>query len=193
MDPGKEGRWLERALLSLDGSARLIDTVRKVHNLGSSPMTSVDLDVLLPEVISQILPKKDGGEIIYSGMHDAVVNGTDLLPDLFTNLIDNAVKHSGGRVNIAVTVRPYHAQGMDYVRVDIADNGPGISDQVKERLFTRGERGRTRAPGHGMGLFLVANIVAEVGGRIWVEDRVPGDHTKGARFVVLIPRSKSRT
>jgi len=193
MDPGKDARWLERALASLDGSARLIDTVRKVHHLGSSPMTSVDLDVLLPEVISQILPKKDGGEILYSGMHDAVVNGTDLLPDLFTNLIDNAVKHSGGRVNIAVTVRPYHTQGMDYVRVDIADNGPGIPDQVKERLFTRGERGRTRAPGHGMGLFLVANIVAEVGGRIWVEDRVPGDHTKGARFVVLIPRSKSRT
>jgi PAS domain S-box-containing protein len=191
LDGGKSGKWLERAISSLDDSARLIDTVRKVHNTGSSPKTCIDLDSLLPEVIGQILPKKDGVEVMYSGMHDAVVKGTALLPELFTNIIDNAVKHSGGKVCIAVTIRPYYLQGIDYVRVDIADNGPGIPDIVKERLFARGERGVTRAPGHGMGLFLVSNIVAEAGGRIWVEDRVPGDHTKGTRFVVLLPRGKS--
>lgn len=186
----KSARWLEKARASLDDSARLIDTVRRVHNLGSSPKTKVDIDALLPEVIGQILPKGEGIEIMYSGMHDAVVTATNLLPDLFTNLIDNAVKHSGGKVSIVVTVRPHYHQGVEYIRVDIADNGPGIPDQAKERLFSRGERGATRAPGQGMGLFLVANIVAEAGGRIWVEDRVPGDHSKGARFIVLLPRSK---
>ncbi|MDW5563744.1 MAG: ATP-binding protein [Methanomassiliicoccus sp.] len=186
----KTTQWLMRALTSLDDSARLIDTVRRVHNLGSSPKTKIDLDVMLPEVIAHVLPRGDGAEIIYSGMHDAMVTGTGLLPDLFTNLLENAVKHSKGRVSIAVTVRPHYFQGIDYVRVDISDNGPGIPDQLKERLFVRGERGITRAPGHGMGLFLVSNIVAEVGGRIWAEDRVPGDPAKGARFVVLLPRSK---
>lgn len=188
---GKTVRWLERAMASLDDSARLIDTVRKVHSLGSSPRTSVDLDAVLPAVIGQILPKREGVEIMYSGMHDAVVTGTGLLPDLFTNLIDNSVKHSGGRVSIVITVRPYYSQGIEYVRVDIADNGPGIPDELKGKLFSRGERGLTRAPGQGMGLFLVASIVAEAGGRIWSEDRVPGDHTKGVRFVVLLPRHKN--
>lgn len=188
---GKTVRWLGKALASLDDSIRLIDTVRKVHNLGSSPKTSVDLDALLPEVIGQILPKGEGAEIMFSGMHDAVVTGTALLPDLFTNLIDNAIKHSGGKVSIVITVRPHYHQGVEYVRVDVADNGPGIPDQLKERLFSRGERGVTRAPGHGMGLFLVSNIVAEAGGKIWAEDRVLGDHGKGTRFVVLLPRYKN--
>ncbi len=185
----KSARWLEKALASLDGSARLVDTVRRVHSLGSAPGTSVDLDDILTEVIEQVLPKREGVEIMYSGMHDAIVTGTGLFPDLFINLIDNAVKHSGGKVNIVVTVRPCYLQGMEYARVDIADNGPGIPDNIKGRLFARGERGITRAPGHGMGLFLVSNIVAEAGGRIWVEDRIPCDHTRGARFVVLLPRA----
>jgi signal transduction histidine kinase/CheY-like chemotaxis protein len=184
-------RWLDKATGSLDDSTRLIDTVRRVHSLSSSPVTRVDLDSVIPVVIGHILPKKDGVEIMYSGMHDAVVTGTGLIPDLFANLIDNAVKHSMGKVCIVVTVRPYYLQGIEYVRVDVADSGPGIPDHLKERLFARGERGITRAAGHGMGLFLVANIVSEVGGRIWVEDRVPGDHSKGTRFVVLLPRNKN--
>lgn len=190
---GKAAVRLDKAMTSLDESARLIDTVRKVHSMGASPRTSVDLDAVLPAVIGQILPKREGAEmieIIYSGMEDAIVTATSLLPDLFTNLIENAVKHSGGRVSIAVTVRPYYSHGIEYVRVDIVDNGPGIPDELKGKLFSRGERGLTRAPGHGMGLFLVSNIVAEAGGRIWIEDRVSGDHSQGARFVVLLPRNK---
>jgi signal transduction histidine kinase/ActR/RegA family two-component response regulator len=188
LEDARTAKWIEKALSSLGDSARLIDTIRRVHDRGPSPVTHVDLDTVLPAAIGQVLPHGDGVEIMYSGTHDAVVTATELLPDLFANLIDNAVKHSGGKASIVVTVRPYYHQGIDYVRVDVADNGPGIPDPQKSVLFSRGERGQTRASGHGMGLFLVANIVSEIGGRVWVEDRVPGDHTLGARFVVLLPR-----
>jgi signal transduction histidine kinase len=41
--------------------------------------------------------------------------------------------------------------------------------------------------GSGPGLYLVKSLVEGYGGRVWVEDRVHGDHTKGARFVVMLP------
>ncbi|HHT76235.1 MAG TPA: hypothetical protein GXZ80_09385, partial [Euryarchaeota archaeon] len=39
----------------------------------------------------------------------------------------------------------------------------------------------------GLGLYLVKRLVDEYGGVVWVEDRVTGDHTQGARFVVELP------
>ncbi|HOQ26869.1 MAG TPA: ATP-binding protein [Methanomassiliicoccaceae archaeon] len=39
-----------------------------------------------------------------------------------------------------------------------------------------------------MGLSVVAELVRRYGGQVWAEDRVPGDHTQGARFTVLLPR-----
>jgi signal transduction histidine kinase len=39
----------------------------------------------------------------------------------------------------------------------------------------------------GLGLYIVKTLVESYGGRVWVEDRVAGDHTKGARFVVMLP------
>jgi signal transduction histidine kinase len=48
-------------------------------------------------------------------------------------------------------------------------------------------RGRTKTTGSGLGLYLVKKLVEDLNGRVWVEDRVPGDHSRGARFVVLLP------
>jgi signal transduction histidine kinase len=39
----------------------------------------------------------------------------------------------------------------------------------------------------GLGLYLVKSLVESYHGSVWVEDRVPGDHTKGSRFVVMLP------
>jgi signal transduction histidine kinase len=44
--------------------------------------------------------------------------------------------------------------------------------------------------GMGLGLYLVKSLADSYGGQVWVEDRVRGDHTKGARFVVLMPAVK---
>ena len=48
-------------------------------------------------------------------------------------------------------------------------------------------KGSDKAKGMGLGLYLVKSLVDSYGGSVWVEDRVPGDHTQGARFVVMLP------
>jgi signal transduction histidine kinase len=48
-------------------------------------------------------------------------------------------------------------------------------------------KGNSGAKGMGLGLYLVKSLAESYGGRVWVEDRVPGDHTQGAKFVVMLP------
>jgi signal transduction histidine kinase len=71
------------------------------------------------------------------------------------------------------------------VRVEIADNGPGIPDSRKETIFGKGESGLESA-GTGIGLYLVDSLVEAPGGDVWVEDNDPA----GSRFVVELPTAE---
>ncbi len=63
----------------------------------------------------------------------------------------------------------------------------GIPDDFKRRIFNRILKGTDKAKGMDFGLYIVKSLADSYGGRVWAEDRVPGDHTKGARFVVMLP------
>ena len=67
------------------------------------------------------------------------------------------------------------------------DFRPGIPDEMKGKIFERMTRGETRAKGTGLGLYLVKTLVKSFSGKVLVEDRVTGDHTRGSRFVVRLP------
>jgi signal transduction histidine kinase len=67
-------------------------------------------------------------------------------------------------------------------KIEVADNGPGVPDEMKSGVFRREGR-----PGAVTGLNLVKRIVNRYGGRVWIEDRVPGNPSKGARVVVTLP------
>jgi nitrogen-specific signal transduction histidine kinase len=69
----------------------------------------------------------------------------------------------------------------------VEDNGPGISDTLKSTLFDRLNPDSTRARGKGFGLCLTKMLIDDYEGVFYVENRVQGDHTKGSRFVVMIP------
>ena len=69
--------------------------------------------------------------------------------------------------------------GADRVTVRIADNGPGVRDEIKEEIFGKGQKGLESA-GTGIGLYLVRTLLDAYGGAVWVEDNQP----EGAVFVV---------
>jgi signal transduction histidine kinase len=77
--------------------------------------------------------------------------------------------------------------GKKYYEVSISDNGPGIPDELKAKLFRRFQRWTTRAQGKGLGLYITKMLVERFGGKACVEDRIPGDHTKGSKFIILLP------
>ncbi len=107
----------------------------------------------------------------------------DALRQILINLLDNAIKYGpkGQTVRVALSA------GEDRIRIEVDDEGPGVPESARERIwsdFIRLERDRERATtGTGIGLAVVAELAARHGGKAHVED---GDRG-GARFVIEIP------
>jgi signal transduction histidine kinase len=184
---------LDKPIVSLQNSSKLIDTVRKLQRIkeGTFERKEIDIGPVLEDVIAQHSHAQGRSITInYLPASGRIVVADELLRDVFSNIIGNAIKHSTGRLTIDITVDRVAEQGQDYYRVVIEDNGPGISDELKDSLFDRAARGKTKATGKGLGLYLIKALIDEYNGMVWVEDRVSGDHTNGSRFVVIFPAAK---
>jgi signal transduction histidine kinase len=96
------------------------------------------------------------------------------------NLLENARNHGGGALRIELT-----AAAPGRFRLAVEDGGPGVAQSERERIFERFARGSAARHriGTGLGLALVAEHAAAMGGTAWVQDRIGG----GARFVVELP------
>jgi len=110
-----------------------------------------------------------------------------LLYDVFSNIVDNSIRYSSGPVDINISLSIVEMDDKKFSRVSIEDNGPGIKPDLKKRIFNRMHYEGGIMRGKGLGLYLVKTLVEYFHGNISVEDRIPGDHTKGARFVVTLP------
>jgi signal transduction histidine kinase len=181
---------IERPLEIIRHSSRLIASVKKLEQAqsGKYPLRSVDLCQALAEVVAgyATVPGREI-EINYSPAEGCFVRASDLLKDVLDHLVDNAIRHSTGPPEVDIAVEPVAQDGRKYYRVSVADNGPGIPDELKKKVFLLIDEA-TGSPGRrGLGLYMVRTLVASYGGKVWVEDRVPGDYRKGSRFVVLLP------
>lgn len=102
---------------------------------------------------------------------------------LIENLLANAGQHTEEGCRIWVRVAP----ALGGASIMVEDDGPGVPDELKEKIFEAFSRGpeATHMPGSGIGLSLVARFAELHGGRAWVEDRLGG----GAAFRVFLPES----
>ncbi len=123
-----------------------------------------------------------------SGVSAAQVDGDPgELTRMIRNLVDNAVRHA-----VSAIVLSLHEEG-GWAVFTVADDGPGIAEADRDRVFerfTRLDDARTRdGGGTGLGLAITRDIVVAHGGRVSV-DECPGG---GARFVVTLPTSDGRS
>jgi two-component system, OmpR family, sensor histidine kinase MtrB len=105
------------------------------------------------------------------------------LAQAVANILDNANRYAGGVTRVGVTI-----PSEGWIRLEIDDHGPGISEEERDAVFGRFARGAAGVEagsdsGTGLGLALTAEHVRLHGGRVWVEDAPDG----GARFVIDIP------
>ena len=100
----------------------------------------------------------------------------------------NAIKYNENPiVEILVKLSKEKIENIDYIKMEILDNGIGIDDSRKNLIFQRGYNEEPSIKGMGIGLSLVKIIVETYNGKLWVENRIKGDHTKGSNFIILIP------
>jgi signal transduction histidine kinase len=102
---------------------------------------------------------------------------------VFINLIKNAWEALHGHEHPQITLTTRLADEAGFVMVQIQDNGPGIPEQLLNKIWvsfftTKAERGGT-----GLGLSACMKIINQAGGKIWVESKVG----EGATFTVLLP------
>ncbi|MGA9138634.1 MAG: PAS domain S-box protein [Methanocella sp.] len=182
---------IERPMHALANSSALIDNVRKLQRLMSEGIKTkpIDLSKIFRELEATSF-HLDDREVLINFQHvpGFMVEANELLKDVFINLITNAVKHSDEEkpLTVNVKVEPFSENGQKYYLCSIEDDGPGIPDEMKPKLFHRFQQGKTMAHGKGLGLYIVRTLVEGYHGRVRVEDRVHSDHTKGAKFVVML-------
>jgi signal transduction histidine kinase len=107
----------------------------------------------------------------------------DQLDQVLWALLDNAVKYGGRSPMRAAITRDEAASRL---RVTISDQGPGVPEADRDRLFTRFERGAAPAPngGSGLGLYVSRELCRAMGGELVLETGRPG---RGAAFTIELP------
>ena len=154
----------------------------------------IDLDKLLKEEID-LFDSREDISFSYMGLSGAKVKGPKpQLTRVFVNLLDNSVqaiesrqdeiRSSGGEPfegKILVSLRLSNKEG--YYDIVFEDNGPGVSDENRARLFT--PNFTTKSNGTGLGLSICRNIVEKCNGEIFYSKSFS---LKGACFTVRYPK-----
>lgn len=151
-------------------------------------LSQVHVAGIISDVVAQYADRRDVNLSVKTA-HDDVIGDTDRLRQVFSNLIDNAIKYSpnGQAPSVKVDVVD------DNVVVSIADTGIGIPHSELATVFDRFSRAsnakKLRISGTGFGLFMTKQLVALHGGTISVESQ----EGQGSCFTVTLPRRAGAT
>jgi signal transduction histidine kinase len=127
--------------------------------------------------------------ISYYGKLYAMVN--ELLSEVFENILMNAINYNRNKVvQIEVVISKVDTNYNNYVKIEFKDNGIGIDDDRKQKIFQETHMKSRYSKGMGIGLSLVAKLIESYDGEIRVENRIRGDSAKGSNFIILIPLAK---
>ena len=115
--------------------------------------------------------------------HPVMIQGhAGLLEELLNNLIDNALRYCPQGASVTVTVL-----AATFPELSVTDDGPGVAESERERIFERFHRGATvDAEGCGLGLAIVREIATVHGATVSAQ---PGRDGRGTSFVVRFPRA----
>ncbi|GAB7093580.1 hypothetical protein JCM30237_07320 [Halolamina litorea] len=165
-----------------------IDRIRTALNTltDGTDTEPVDLSGLLERRIETF--RNNYPEVTVDARIDAGLRAEadDIFDDVVANLLRNAVEHNDKeQVQIEVSA----TDAGDEVRVEVADNGPGIPAAERDQVFRRGvSNAKAGGPGgSGFGLFFIDTMIESYGGAVHVEDNDP----EGARFVLTLPKGET--
>jgi signal transduction histidine kinase len=179
---------LDRVIEESDALIRTFNTMlliaRAESGAAREAMSSLNVAELVESVAELYEPAaEEAGLSLHTRTEPGlVVHGNrELMAQALANLVDNAVKHGDGQIEIV-------AEGTgDRVRLVVADQGPGIEAKDRGRVlerFVRLESSRTR-PGSGLGLSLASAIARLHGGTLELADNAPG-----LRAAIDLPRER---
>jgi signal transduction histidine kinase len=185
----------ERSLRIIDQEARrlsfLVDSILRFTNTKRRDVSPVRTDVAneIEEIVSGFVPLAQAhGARLTMGLEPGIVADVDrgAIRQVLLNLLDNAVRYGPQGQNVTITT----TSAGDTWTLEVADEGPGVPADERERIFAPYYRMKRDAGGAvggtGIGLAVVQGLVKEHGGRVHVVN-ANGNGAGGARFVVVLP------
>ena len=165
---------LDELRLAIGRMSEIVAAVKGYAYLDQAPVQRVDVREGLEQTLVIMRHRlRDGVDVareLADDLPEIEVRGSEL-NQVWTNLIDNAIDAMDGRGTL--TVRAEADPEGDGVRVTICDTGPGIPDDVRQRLFEPFYTTKPPGKGTGLGLHITHNVIGNHGGRIEV-DSEPG-------------------
>ncbi len=183
-------RFSKNALNQVIGSSRLITNLQTLSDLKHSKASLNNMDVIpfIEEALDYTKTSFPDKNIIVDFPDDGrsvIVKGNSMLLEVLNNILSNTVKFDRSQeVHIEIKI----TEDDEFYKFEFKDQGPGIKDNMKTRVFDRNIRTDEEIWGTGLGLTLVKQIVESHDGHIWVEDRIEGERTKGSNFIITLPR-----
>lgn len=184
IDDGPAAEALQLALADAEALEAMLATALELARLeaGSVPDRRESLDLLaLAEDMVELyepLAEQDGVALSIAGDRATVWGDRELISRALANLIDNALKYGGDRIEVRLSRHATEAV------LAIADNGAGIATSDRDRAmerFTRLDNARTR-PGAGLGLAMVAAVARLHDGRLALDSGEPAERGLVARL-----------
>jgi PAS domain S-box-containing protein len=170
--------YLKQIEVSVEQTARIFDFAKAYEMLGVEELAYVDVEKTVDDAVS-LFPSLQDVKVM-NDCHGLTVLADSLLRQLFYNLIDNSLKY-GEKLSC---IRVYYEEKNGHLNMIYEDNGAGILQAAKPKLFNEGY---TTGKGSGYGLYLIKKML-EVYGWTIQETGEPG---KGAKFVVTMPETNS--
>jgi len=174
----KTEEYLAKEEQIADAIERQLDFSRAYESLGAAHPDFQDLTTCIGQAQAGL--DLAGTRVTLTGIPRAEIFADPLLQKVFHNLFDNALRHAGHGMNaITITITETDSR----LRITFEDNGSGIPENLKERIFDRGYGTNT-----GFGLFLIREILDIT--RITI--RETGTPGAGARFEITVPAGAYR-
>ena len=184
----KDERWLEQFDRFAASQVEQIDSLAKIAN-EFSDFAKINFDeqitiLDLRAAVNEILPIFDGFPNLNFevNMPNAPVNvrvGREHLKRVIVNLVKNAIQSVDDDKTAIITITVIEEMGK--ATLSVKDNGKGIADEVKPKLFT--PNFTTKSSGTGLGLAICKNLIEAYNGTIWFESEVD----RGSTFYIELP------
>ena len=170
--------------------AGAVETVRNLVNefatlarFPASHPQPANINSIIESALSMFNGRLDGIHVqtLFSTELPKIMADSDSMKRAIANLVDNAAEAVQGSAVREIEISTALVANHDVVEISVADSGPGITQELKERLFL--PYFSTKKRGTGLGLSIVSRIIEDHHGSIRVEENQPA----GARFIIELP------
>ncbi|MFX1595069.1 MAG: PAS domain S-box protein [Promethearchaeota archaeon] len=180
----------------VERGSKLVSNVRTLTELEQEKLSKnrIDINLFLQKSIEFVKKAYSERELDISlnfANEENFTEANELLQDVFENVLINGIRYNeNSNIKLNIKISKQIFDGKNLFKIEFVDNGIGVADNRKKIIFQRGNRELKGSKGMGLGLSLVSEILKTFNGKIWVEDIVKGDYTKGSKFIILLPEIK---